>query len=563
MHKLAIQDILSQNPKDARELTRAKRQAAKRYGIELLLNNELLTGYRELVAEGKLEPSRELENLLRKRQIRTLSGIAPVAVLTQSYPCPGKCVYCPNEKDVPQSYLSNEPAVMRAIRCGYDPYIQVQDRIRALEANGHATSKIELIVIGGTWSVLPRQYKYWYLANCFKAANEFGRKQKTDDPVKSFRSHGASRPQEGDIPSLLSKGQGEVLAQSIKKSLGLSELKKILVQEQKKNEKSRHRLVGVTLETRPDYIDEKELLEMRQLGCTRVEIGVQAVDDEVLKINKRGHGVEAIAAATGLLRRFGFKITYHLMPGLPGSAWQKDLDMFKKLFKDPRFQPDQIKFYPTVVTKGSLLYRWWKQGKYQPYSDEELRGLIIECKKRVPRYVRIIRLIRDIPGESIEAGNLVTNLRQVMQAEGVKCECIRCREARDKEFKKKDAALDTIEYAVAGGREYFLSFQSRDEKTLFGFCRLFLPDDSRAHALSALRGAALVRELHIYGRMVSPGGEKAVQHAGLGLGLLEKAEAQARKHGYGKIAVISGVGVRGYYRKLGYRLKDTYMTKKL
>ncbi len=490
---------------------------------------------------------RKRQKILRKRPIRTLSGIASVAVLTKPYPCPGTCIYCPTELGVPQSYLSNEPAVMRAIRCKYDPYRQVQLRLRALEANGHEPTKIELIVIGGTWSVLPKKYKYWFIANCFKAANEY--KQSKNLEVRSKKRGLSSR---------------------------LSELYKVLPIEQRKNEKAKYKIIGVTLETRPDYINEKELKQMRELGCTRVEIGVQIIDDKILKLNKRGHGIAEIIQATKLLKNYGFKVTYHIMPGLPGSTPTKDFLMFKQLFSDQRFQPDQIKFYPTVVTKGSLLYRWWKKGKYKPYSDKVLQNLIIKCKKIIPPYVRVIRLIRDIPGESIIAGNVITNLRQIMKDKGIKCQCIRCREVRGKKLEARTNKLGIIEYRASDGEEYFLQFTSKDKKELYGFCRLRLPDkdiqglfgdkelSSGYPELSSCvpSSYALIRELHVYGELVPVGSAKRVQHAGLGKKLMAKAEKIAQQHGYQKIAVISGIGVRNYYRRLGYRLKGSYMVKR-
>ena len=359
--------------------------------------------------------------------------------------------------------------------------------------------------------------------------------------------------------------------------------------EQKKNEKAKYKIIGITLETRPDYINEKELIEMRELGATRVELGVQVVDDRILAKNNRGHGVKEIAEATALLRAFGFKITYHLMPGLPGATAKKDLELFKKLFTDERFQPDQIKFYPTVVTRGSKLYQWWKEGKYKPYSEKVLRQLILDCKKVVPEYVRIIRLIRDIPEESIVAGNVITNLRQVIQQEGVVCRCIRCREARDKKVSAKDLKLNIQKYSASGGTEYFISFDSLDGQTLLGFCRLRLPSlviarssasERRSNPVEsskseiASRGArndnfiflntsAIVRELHVYGELTPTGSKKKTQHGGLGKKLLASAEKIARQNGYNEIAVISGVGVRDYYKKFGYQLKNSYLWKKL
>jgi elongator complex protein 3 len=416
---------------------------------------------------------------------------------------------------------------MRAIRCGYDPYKQVVLRLKSLEDNGHEPTKIELIVIGGTWSYLPTKYKYWYILNCFKAANDYP---------------GATRQSESSIKS------------PYKQSLSLADLQRALRLEQRHNETAKYQIIGLTLETRPDYITEAELLEMRDLGCTRVEIGVQAVDDQILQLNQRGHGVREIAEATKLLKEYGFKITYHLMPALPGATPAKDLALFKKLFTDERFQPDQIKFYPTVVTAGSLLYQWYKQGKYQPYTDQILQELIAKCKAVVPPYVRIMRLIRDIPEGSIIAGNKITNLRQILQARGVKCRCIRCREVKDGQIGAYK--INRLKYAASGGTEYFLSADSRDGQTLYGFCRLRLDDKSPI-------APALIRELHVYGELVAVGGPKKTQHSGLGKKLLSAAEKIAQQNRAERLAVISGVGVRGYYRKQGYKLKASYLVKTL
>ncbi|MFC1678321.1 elongator complex protein 3 [Patescibacteria group bacterium] len=544
----AVKALAKLNIKTQGDLMLAKRQIAKKYGVGLITNAEILRVYQELISNRVVRVKPKLIRLLRKRAIRTLSGIAPVAVLTHPHDCPGKCAYCPTEKNVPQSYLSNEPAVMRAIRCNYDPYVQVTERIRALEANGHEPTKIEIIVIGGTWSVLPRKYKLWYIANLFKAANDYTNVILERAPACAVRKRLIESQRDPIAPYSRSR---------------MTDLEKDLIKEQKRNEKGKYKIIGLTLETRPDYIDEKELWEMRELGCTRVELGVQAVDDKILKQNKRGHGVKEIAEATKLLKDFGFKVTYHIMPGLPGSTPTKDFKMFKQLFTDERFQPDLIKFYPTVVTRGSLLYKWWKAGKYKPYSDKILRNLIIKCKKVVPPYVRIIRLIRDIPEESIEAGNRVTNLRQVMQDRGIECNCIRCREAR--QLLISDCRLSIQRYQASGGEEYFLEYTNKDKKVLYGFCRLRFSDTKGARFL--LRGSsslvAFIRELHIYGELVPVGSSKKIQHAGLGKKLLLKAEEIARKEGSKKMAVISGIGVRDYYRKQGYKLENTYMVKLL
>ncbi|MCK5416717.1 tRNA uridine(34) 5-carboxymethylaminomethyl modification radical SAM/GNAT enzyme Elp3 [Candidatus Parcubacteria bacterium] len=529
-----ILELLNESIKTEKDLMLVKRKIAKKYKINIPSNANILREYSELVKTKKVKDDDKLKLLLRKRAVRTMSGIAPVAILTKPWKCPGNCVFCPTEKNVPQSYLSNEPAVMRAIRCDYNPYIQIQDRLQALIANGHEPTKIELIVIGGTWSVLPKKYKYWYILNCYKSANEFNKiwnKKNTNHQKLKFNISNLQFP--------------------ISKPLSI--IKEQLIIEQKKNEKSKYKIIGLTLETRPDYIDEDELWQMREFGCTRVEIGVQTIDDKILKLNKRGHGVDEISKATKLLRNFGFKITYHLMPGLPGSTANKDYKMFKQLFSNPKFQPDQIKFYPTVVTKGSLLYKWWKSGKYKPYSNKVLQNLIVKCKQIIPPYVRIIRLIRDIPGESIEAGNKITNLRQIMKDMGVKCNCIRCRESKNQ--KVSNIKLSIMNYDVSDGIEHFISFENFDKKILYGFCRLYIPKNSNP---------AIIRELHVYGQLISVGSKtKKTQHSGLGKKLMEKAEEIAKQNNKERVSIISGVGVRGYYRKFGYKLNNSYMIKKI
>jgi len=463
-----IKELIDKNIQNRKELLKAKRDIAKKHKINVLENSKIIKEYQKLLKPGKIKENTILEKLLKKRSIRTLSGIASVSVLTKPFGCPKNCAYCPTEERVPKSYLSNEPAVMRAIRHKYDPHSQVQGRIKSLINNGHFPTKIELIVIGGTWSALPKKYKYWYITECYKAANNFNKNTTSNNQLKNW------------------------------KKLTTTNLKEKLKIEQKKNEKAEYRIIGLTLETRPDWINTKELEQMREFGCTRVEIGVQMICNRVLKKNNRGHGIAEIIKATKMLRDWGFKITYHWMPGLPGSNPEKDINKFKKLFQDQDFQPDQLKFYPTVVTKGSLLHDWWKQDKYKPYNAKDLERIITECKKIVPPYVRIIRLIRDIPGESIVAGNKITNLRQVMQQKGVKCACIRCREPREKIV--KDYELKTIKYKAAQGTEYFLSYESPDN-ILLGFCRLRIPDQKSKYTPKFLLNYALIRELHVYGEL--------------------------------------------------------------
>lgn len=463
---------------------------------------ELLKAYRDLVKEGKIRSSLILENLLKTRKIRTLSGIASITVITKPYPCPGKCLYCPNEINMPKSYLANEPACMRAVLTKFDPYKQVEARINSLQKTGHFTDKIELIILGGTWTAYPQKYQTWFIKRCFDACNR-------------------------------------------KNAENLKEAQKI-------NERAKNRIIGLTLETRPDYVTLEEIKRIRWLGCTRVELGVQSIYDDVLKYNKRGHNIVATIVATKLLKDAGLKVTYHMMLNLPMSNLKKDEKMFEELFSNPDFQPDQLKIYPCAVLKTSPLYKLWKQGEYQPYSEKQLINLLTRIKKKIPPYVRIIRIIRDIPSQSIVAGNKTSNLRQVIfDKVGRVCQCIRCREAREKIAKK--LKLFRQDYLASGGKEIFLSFEDSQRKNIYAFLGLRITDNW-----------AIVRELHTYGRMVpiSAKSKKAAQHKGLGRKLMAEAEKTVRKEtNFKKIAVISGIGVREYYRKLGYRLKNEYMIK--
>ncbi len=482
----------------------------------------LLEAYRDLVKAGKIKPSLELENLLKTRKIRSLSGIVSITVITKPYPCPGRCIYCPKEPDMPKSYLANEPACMRAVLTKFDPYKQVEARLNSLQFTGHATDKIELIVLGGTWSYYPKQYQAWFIKRCFDACNMSCR---------------------GRTPTNNLKGV------------------------QKINEKAKNRIIGLTLETRPDYITPEEIKRMRELGCTRVELGVQSIYDDVLKFNRRGHDLKETIKATKLLKDAGFKVTYHMMLNLPGSSIKKDEKAFEELFSNPDFQPDQLKIYPCVVCKGSKLYQIWKNGKYKPYTDRELIELLIKIKSQIlPYWVRVGRLFRDIPVPKIEAGCKISNLREVVQEEmkkrGLKCKCIRCREVRENYDQKEKIYLFREDYSASDGKEIFLSFENKKRDKLFAFLRLRLPSKV---FIPVLKNATIVREIHTYGQMIPL--EKnnfAPQHKGLGKKLMKLAEKITGKEScLKKIAVISGVGVREYYRKLGYKLKNEYMVKEI
>lgn len=551
-----INFLIQLNPRTQNELSSAKREIASKFKRSIPLNSELIEAYHKYSAKTNSAPDLFLLDLLKRRRVRTGSGVAPVAILTKPYPCPGKCFYCPNEKGMPKSYLSNEPAVMRAIISKFDPVKQIKTRIKALEANGHPTDKIEIIIMGGTWSYLPSAYQLNYIIKCFQTCNL---------PLyqRGVRACPERQPNGGDFSM-----QQSLNNRKINLTLNAQDQKWDLLKNlQKQNETSARRIVGLTLETRPDYITPKEIKKMRAFGCTRVELGVQAIDDKILSLNRRGHGVKEVIAATRLLREAGFKICYHMMVNLPGSNSQKDFEMFKELFRNPDFQPDQIKIYPCVITKNAPLYRWYKNGKYKPYSNEELIKLLIKIKEIIPPYVRVIRVIRDIPSTSIIAGNKISNLREIihneMEKTGKPCQCIRCREIGNRKITERKMIIR--EYPASGGKEYFLSYEDTKQNKLIAFLRLRIAPFSLPFKGRIGERFSIIREVHTYGPAVkiSKRASGAAQHIGLGKKLIKKAEEISQKNGCEKIAVISGVGVRQYYRKLGYRLKDTYMVKGL
>jgi elongator complex protein 3 len=531
-----LEYLIERGVKDKQKIEILKKKFSKKFRVPLFPNSELLKAYQKLKNSGRLKKSKEIEKILKKRPIRSLSGIVNISVLTKPYFCPGKCIFCPIEENFPKSYLSGEPAADRARTLNFDPFLQVKTRVQNLQEIGHFTDKIELRIIGGTWSVYPIDYRYWFVKECFLAANNKIQKQK----------------------------------RKIKENL--FQLKKELLKEQKKNEKAKNRIVGISIETRPDFISENEVKILRELGITMVEMGVQNVFDEILEKNQCGFNSEKISEATKILKDAGFKILYHLMPNLPGSDLEKDEKMFEIVFNDERFKPDWIKIYPTVVVKGAKLYQIWKEGKYKPYSDEELIEFLIKIKKNLPRWVRIARIMRDIPAKKIEAGCKISNLRQkiqeIMKKRKLKCKCIRCREVRENYNPKEKIYLFREDYDASEGKEIFLSFENKNRSKLFSFLRLRIPSQifsGKKHFLPVLENSAIIREIKTLGELV-PIGEKGFspQHRGLGKKLIKEAEEIAKKEfKVKKVAVISGVGARDYWRKLNYRLKESYMIKKI
>jgi elongator complex protein 3 len=486
-----------------------------------LAKDKLVQGYRELVARGVLPPSREILARIRTKPVRTISGVTPVTVLTKPFPCPGECIFCPTFTEMPKSYIPDEPGALRAGQLEFDPYAQTAFRIRALENIGHSTDKIELLILGGTWSYYPPDYQEWFIRRCLDAMN------------------------------------GEDLT--------------TLEEAQRSNETAPHRNVGLVIETRPDYVDEAEIIRLRRLGVTKVQIGVQNVDDEILGKNKRGHTVEQTRQAFRLLRAGGLKIHAHWMPNLLGATPESDRADFDRLWDDPALRPDELKIYPCSLIENTELYQHWQRGEYHPYTDEELIDLVAGCKTRVPPYCRINRVMRDIPAGHIAEGSKLSNLRQVVQqtlkARGQACQCIRCREVRGERVDTSKLVLQELACDTDTTREHFLSFvtpeagRGRASPLLAGFLRLSLPRERVF--LSEVADAAMIREVHVYGPALEIGEESEgqAQHAGLGTRLIERAVEIAREAGFERLAVIAATGTRNYYRARGFELGKLYMVR--
>jgi len=505
--------LLKSGAKTRDDLAVVKRKIAKIYKTPCPNNIALLKTYHELLKKRKIKKSFQIESLLITRPIRSLSGIVNTSVLTKPYPCPGKCLYCPIEKGIPKSYVSGEPAVERAKKLNYDPYLQTKKRIEMLELEGHPTDKIELRIVGGTWSYYPKIYRNWFVKKCFDACN--GKNSKS------------------------------------------------LKMAQKLNETAKRRIIGLSVETRPDFINGKEVKHLRDLGTTMVELGVQSIYDDVLKKNIRGHGIKEIVLATKLLKDAGFKVLYQMMPDLPGSNIKKDEKMFEILFQNQCFKPDLLKIYPCALLREAPLYKLWKKGEYRPYAEEKLMDLIKSIKIKIPYYVRIQRITRDIPSKSVIFGPAkISNLRQIlskkMGRERWQCRCIRCREVRGNYNPKEKVYLFRENYKASDGKEIFLSFENKNRTKLYSLLRLRLNS----------KNEALIRELHTYGSLLPIAQDStsnvSPQHKGLGKKLIKEAERITKKEfNLKKIAVISGIGARDYFRKIGYKLKDTYMVKKI
>ena len=521
-----IENVISGRIRSVNELNRVKLLVSGRYKLRKVPSNT------EVLAHAKPGELPLLLPLLKKKKVRTISGIAVVAVMTRPFRCPhGRCIYCPGGPnsvfgDTPQSYTGMEPAARRALENDFSPSKQVRVRLRQLIAMGHPVDKVKLVIMGGTFLATPPEYRDWFVKECIDAiANT--------------------------------------------KTESLEEAKRVA-------ETAQRRIVGITIETRPDYCREEHVDAILRYGGTKVEIGVQTLYDDIYRLIKRGHTVEDVVRAFRVAKDAGLKVVAHVMPQLPGSDYHRDLRMFRMLFEDERFRPDGLKIYPCLVLEGTELYELWRKGVYKPYPFEELVELLIRVKTSViPRWVRIFRVQRDIPSQLIVDGVKRSDLRELVLSEirrrGMRCRCIRCREVGHVFYKlgvtpdPEDVKLYVERYFASEGEEVFISYEDFKRGVLIGFLRLRKPS-GKAHRKEITENSVIVRELHVYGPMAPLGRrvEESWQHRGFGTRLLREAERIAREEfDARKILVISGIGVREYYYKRGYRSDGVYVSKPL
>jgi len=576
--------------------SREHQQLMRRYprpageGFYSLAN--LVDGWRAFAGQDGLPKFDEaLLYKLRRKPVRTLSGVTPLTVLTKPFPCPGTCIFCPNDVRMPKSYLADEPGAQRAEKNAFDPYLQTVTRLQTYHNLGHSTDKIEIIILGGTWSFYPETYQIWFVKRILDALHDFGKGVDRRAEVRAAlreKSMFAGEPvsnvtlQGAQMTASYNQTVQEIYAAEMLRSRGLAAeiaaglRQPSLVDEyatwdeleaaQRENETAACRAVGLVIETRPDHISEDEVIRVRRLGCTKVQIGFQSLNDRVLALNKRGHDVAATRRAVKLLRKAGFKIHAHWMPNLYGSSPADDLADFERLFGDPAFRPDELKIYPCSLIESAELMQQYQAGDWRPYRHEELLELLVACFKRTPEYCRLTRVIRDIPGTDIVAGNKVTNFRQLVERElarrGRGSVDIRAREIGVKAVDERDLQLDCLHYRTSVGEEVFAQYITA-ERDIAGFLRLSLPDDAGAPLLEELRGAAIIREVHVYGLALGIGAAQPgrAQHVGLGRRLIEKAAGLAAARGFGRLAVISSIGTRAYYRKRGFVDGELYQIR--
>ncbi len=497
---------------------------------------------------------------LRTCPTRSVSGVLPVTVLTKPFPCPGRCVFCPSDVRMPKSYVSNEPGCQRAESNAFDPYLQALSRLTAYRDMGHPTDKVELIVLGGTWSHYPKSYRRWFVGRLFDALNDFGDGARRSDCGGPRRPEVAAEPSATDVRGRYNR----YVAASLYESDDFSPT--AFVETTHRNESAATRCVGLSIETRPDCIDRDELRTLRELGVTKVQLGIQSTSDDVLRKNQRGHDVAATRHAMCLLRSAGFKLHGHWMANLLGSDPEADVADFEKLFFDPALRPDELKVYPCSLLDTAELVAHHRRGDWHPYDHETLTGVLVRCLAAVPRSCRVTRMIRDIPSTDILVGNRRTNLREDVEKrarrERVPLREIRGREIRGDAIDARALTLKETRYTAGRGDEIFLEWTDEGDR-IAGFLRLHCPREEAP--LPELVGEAIIREVHVYGQTARLGSreKREAQHGGLGAALIERAVSLARSAGYRSLAVISAVGTRGYYRRLGFVDGELYQHRAL
>lgn len=534
--RLIIEKALENNITTKKELEKLKIQTCRDLKLKGFMSNSKILQY------AKPEELETLRPILMKKPTRTISGVAIVAVMCHPHKCPhGRCKYCPESSVAPPSYTGEEPAALRARMFSFHPYVQTFNRLYQLRNIGHPIDKVELIIMGGTFASRPLDYQEWFVTQCLRAMNDF----------ESIINTIPRNQKEADIvPPTDFKYLHDV---------------------KKSNEHSKVRCVGLTFETRPDYSKTEDVNRMLGFGVTRVELGVQTLYNYIYKRIDRGHRIQDVVEANQTLRDSGIKVAMHMMPGLYSTP-RSDLNMFKRLFTEPSFCPDMLKIYPCLVTEGSEFYEMWKRGEYEPYTSEQAVDLIVEVKKILPKWVRTMRIQRDIPATLIDAGVKKSNLGELvynrLEEENIQCQCIRCREVGHKRAHGIEPDYDNIEllrtdYDVTGGHEIFLSIEDPGNDIIIGFTRLRIPSKNTFRP-EITPNSALIRELHVYGQMqkIGKNKENLWQHKGYGGRLLHDAERIAKEeYEKNKLLIISGIGVRDYYRKLGYHKDGPYMSK--
>lgn len=542
---------------DTSQWTKHKRELAAKHKLDTIPTNI------EIFIHTPEQDLPLIKHKLLSKPVRTISGVSPVAIMTSPANCPhGKCTFCPGGisspwGDVPQSYTGHEPATMRGMRNNYDAYLQVINRLEQYVLMGHSFDKIEIIVMGGTFTARPQTYQDEFIYGTFKAMNDFSDlffDQQHNFNYEKFKTF-------FELPGSIQDEQRTISIQ--KKLLHLkSQTTSTITEEQTKNETSNIRCVALCIETKPDWGFLEHGNRMLDQGCTRVELGIESVYDDVLNVTHRGHSTQDSKTSIQILRDLGFKINFHYMPGLPLTDKERDIAGMNQLFTDPSYKPDMIKIYPCMVAPGTALYYQHQQGKFTPLTTDQAAEIIVEWKKNVPEYCRIQRIQRDVPTKYWTAGVALTNFRQyIFQKYNPVCRCIRCREPQGKSVNWDNIQINVNEYQASNGTEFFISAEDPQNDILIGFCRLRFPSQFLRQEITP--NSALIRELHVYGTATAIGDEGMVQHKGFGKKLMQKAEEIAKKHNKNKIVVISGVGVREYYKKIGYKKEGPYMVKEI